>query len=91
MEKDKPTSKLSQFNEELNELLKKYQYTLLPKIRVAEDGIVPWVAIHDVIPPKETPKTKETKVVKALPVIEEANNGIAEGGKGVDVSSKVKK
>jgi len=47
--------KAKQFSEELTALLSKYQYRLLPKLQVTEDGMLPTIAIVDVLPPKGNP------------------------------------
>ena len=44
--------KSKQFHEELQSLLDKYQYTLIAKIKTNENGIIPWIAISEVLPPK---------------------------------------
>jgi len=44
--------KTKQFSEELTALLAKYQYRLLPKLQVTEDGMLPTITIVDVLPPK---------------------------------------
>jgi len=46
--------KAKQFNEEMNILLDKYQYRLLPKLQVTEDGMIPIISIIDVLPLKGT-------------------------------------
>ena len=48
------TPKTKQFQNELDELLKKYQYQLVPKIKSTDNGILPWIAIFDVVPPKNS-------------------------------------
>lgn len=47
--------KAKQFSEELNVLCAKYQYSLVPKIQSTENGIIPWLAIVEVLPPKGSP------------------------------------
>lgn len=54
--------KSKQFQEELNELLKKYQYTLVAEITVTKTGIVPQIIIRDVLPPRNNPQPTESAV-----------------------------
>ena len=60
----KPDPKLSQFTEELNELLARYQYRLQPSLSVTTSGIVPTVSIANAVPPKTLPKKSIKKVKK---------------------------
>jgi len=53
--------KAKQFNEELNELCDRYQYTLQPSLNVRPDGILPTLTIVNRVPPKQTPKRKDIK------------------------------
>jgi len=53
--------KAQQFQEELNGLLKRYQYTLIPEIVVTKNGILPQIMIRDIVPAKNTPIVKEVK------------------------------
>lgn len=53
--------KAQQFTEELNSLCSKYQYKLVPKITVTENGLVPRIDIVDVIP---VPNQSIKKVIK---------------------------
>ena len=69
---NQPSPKAKQFNEELNELCKKYQYVLVPQLKVTASGIVPWLAIRDIVPPKQNekpiklvkPEVKKPKIIK---------------------------
>lgn len=47
------SAKSKQFIEELNSLLGKYQYTLVPQLKTTPAGIIPVLTICDVLPPKE--------------------------------------
>lgn len=62
-QKTSPT-KLSQFEEELNELLGRYQYKLLPYLDIKAGGITPLVRVVDAIPPKKVTKKKKVKKKK---------------------------
>lgn len=62
----KVTPKAKQFNEELNELLGKYQYTLVPELQTTVGGIKPIISIKDVLPPKEKPVSVPTKAKRKL-------------------------
>lgn len=60
--------KAKQFAEELDELMKKYQYTLVAELDVKKTGLVPYIAIHEIVPPKGNP-------VVTAPVVEETPGG----------------
>lgn len=47
------TPKANQFTEELNALLEKYQFVLIPQLQVTVDGIVPTIALNDMVSPKK--------------------------------------
>lgn len=73
MKENNTSPKAKQFSEELNELLAKYQYSLVPKVQYTENGIIPWMAIVEVIPPKtvtpaqninKEPKEEVNKITK---------------------------
>lgn len=53
--------KLLQFTEELNELLERYQYMLLAQLRVTANGIAPYIATVNKIPPK-----KKTEAIREI-------------------------
>jgi len=53
--------KVKQFNEELNELCDRYQYTLQPSLSIRTDGILPVFTVVNRVPPKKTPKRKDIK------------------------------
>lgn len=44
--------KAKQFSEELQTLLAKYQYRLIPELDITKNGLVPVISIVDVLPPK---------------------------------------
>lgn len=58
------TTKLTQFTEELNLLLSKYQYSLVPQLKTTPSGIIPLLTICDVVPPKTIPVDKKVKMLK---------------------------
>ena len=45
--------KLKQFTDELNELLKKYQYQMTPQLNFNKNGITPVLLVIDIVPPKK--------------------------------------
>lgn len=57
--------KLTQCLEELNELLERYQYVLVPRLKITNAGIEPTYALIDKVPPK-SPKKKATKKRKKV-------------------------
>lgn len=64
---DQTNPKLLQFTEELNSLLQKYQYRLVPQIQSSASGIIPFLSVKDIIPPKDIPTPIPTKeIVKPL-------------------------
>jgi len=56
--------KLSQFTEELNELLEKYQYQLKPQLHITTDGVTPMISAVNKFPPKTPSKKKIKKITK---------------------------
>lgn len=60
---NKVDPKLSQFTEELNELLDRYQYQLKPQLTINSNGILPAVSIVNKIPPRK-PVKKASKPKK---------------------------
>lgn len=56
--------KLSQFLEELNELLERYQYNVVAQLSVTPKGIVPTLSIANRIPPKKPVVEKVTNKKK---------------------------
>jgi len=48
--------KSAQFKEEMSALLKKYQYQMIPELQITQTGIVPILAVRDVVPPKDVPE-----------------------------------
>ena len=53
--------KLQQFTEELNQLLKRYQYGMKPYLNITKDGIVPGLTVVN-IPPKKEDLTEKEKI-----------------------------
>jgi len=66
MKNNTQNQKAAQFTEELNNLLAKYQYKLVPQLEFTKSGIVPSMALADVIPPKE-PAIPEVSVEPKQP------------------------
>ena len=58
--------KATQFSEELNALLNKYQYSLVPELQYNKTGIVAVLGIRDTLPPKEVAPELPPKSAKVM-------------------------
>ena len=54
---DQPQSpKTQQYLDEINEVSARYQYSLVPTLKITNDGIIPVLNVIEVIPPKKVRK-----------------------------------
>lgn len=69
-DKSKPNPKMDAFVKELNELLDRYQYQIVPIVEYTKRGVLPTVSIVDVLPKPKT--TEETKPEQEMPKVQVA-------------------
>ena len=51
--------KVKEFLKEINEILARFQFKLVPIIKTTEAGILPYIYLADVVPPKKENKEKK--------------------------------